>query len=114
MTTDVFRTPPTERTYGFYLAPPHLDKPGVVAAAEFKQVETIFGLYAAKHEARAKREAVYKCRRCKRQGYLTPPDDVDSVFFCGVPDHLEVHPDKPEECVYFWFDCWFGNPPDIG
>ena len=113
MATDVYRTPPAEKTYGFHLAPPRLDKTEDAAAAEFKQVETIYDLYADKHEARAKREAVYKCCRCKRQDYMPEPDDFDPICFCSVPAHLEVHPENPEECVYYWFDRWYGSPPHV-
>jgi hypothetical protein len=113
MTTDVFRVPPEEQTYGFYVAPSHLDKDEAIAREEYKTVDAVYRKYHEKHEARARREAVYKCHRCKRQDYKRHPDDHELFYFCGVPEHLEVHPENPEECAYFWFDRWYGSPTDV-
>lgn len=113
MTTDVFRAPPKEQTYGFYVAPAHLDKPEETARSECRLVESIYSKFEEKHEARARKEAVYKCNRCKRLNHMRHPDDGEILFYCGVPDHLEVHAENPKECSYFWFDRWHGSPPDV-
>jgi hypothetical protein len=113
MTTDIYRAPPEEQVYGFYVAPAHLDKPEDKARSDFRLVESIYNRYELKHAERAQREAVYKCHRCKRQKHMRHPEDGEVLFYCGVPDHLEVHAENPEECVYFWFDRWYGSPPDV-
>lgn len=113
MTTDIFRTPPEEQTYGFYVAPTHLDKPEATAREEYKLVESIYSKFEEKHHARALREAVYKCHRCKRQDYKRHPDDHEPIFFCSVPEDREVRADDPSKCKYFWFDRWHGAPDAI-
>ncbi len=113
MTTDIFRTSPEEQTYGFHVAPAHLDKPEETARAEYALVESLYKKYEERHDARARREAVYKCHRCKRQRSTRHPDDGEYVFSCGVPEQLEVNAANPEECAYFWFDRWYGSPPDV-
>lgn len=113
MTTDIFRTPPEEQTYGFYVAPPHLDKDEAAARQEYKLVDAVYRKYHEKHEARARREAVYKCRRCKRQGYKRHPEDHELLFYCTVPENKPVDAQSPRNCKYFWFDGWHGTPDAI-
>lgn len=113
MATDVFRAPPEEQTYGFYVAPAHLDKNEATAREEYRLVDSIYRKCHEKYEARAKREAVYKCHRCKRLDYKRHPDDHELLFYCSVPDDKPVDAHDPRNCKYFWFDRWYGGPPDV-
>lgn len=112
MTTDVFRDPPEEQTYGFHVAPAHLDKPEETARAEYRLVESIYCQWERKHAERTRREAVYKCHRCKRQGHKRHPDDHELLFYCTVPENRRVNAQNPQDCQYFWFDRWHGEPDD--
>lgn len=85
MTTYIFRTPPDEQTYGFYVAPYHLDKDEATAREEYRLVDSMYRTSHERHEARARREAVYKCQRCKRLVHKRHPDDHEPLFYCGVP-----------------------------
>ncbi|MDR1611612.1 MAG: hypothetical protein LBT97_02385 [Planctomycetota bacterium] len=113
MTTDVLRTAPEEQTYGFYVAPPHLDKDEAASREEYKLVDAVYRKYHERHDARARREAVYKCHRCKRQRHKRHPEDHEPLYFCSVPESREVNATDPRECKYFWFDRWYGSPPDV-
>ncbi len=113
MAIDIFRTPPEKQTCGFYIAPAHLDKNETIAREEYRTVESIYLKCQEKHAARAQREAAYSCSRCKRQEYKRHPDDHELLFYCGVPDDREVHPENPRLCAYFWFDRWYGDPENV-
>lgn len=113
MATDVFREPPKVQTYGFYVAPNHLDKDEAAAREEYRLVDSIYRKHQEKHEARAAREAVYKCQRCKQLDYKRNPDDHEIHYFCGVPDNRPVDMRNPRNCKYFWFDGWYGEPENM-
>lgn len=113
MTTDIFREPPDEQVYGFYIAPKHMDLTPETATEQYRLIESIYNSYEKKHGERARKEAVYSCGRCKRQTRKRHPDDGEILFTCSLLEEKDVNAADPSQCQYFWFDRWFGQPDDV-
>lgn len=112
-TTDIYRIPPDENTYGFYVAPDYLDKSSVTAIAELALCQAIDQKSDELYSEFLRKTTVFQCHRCKRYISKIHPDDGDTFFCCGVSDDNPANMSDPEKCPNFWFDRWYGLPEEI-